>query len=149
MTPLPSRGKRASARGCGLRGFSLKPFDLLITALALGVTVFFSVRIYSGPVRQEELIVKGPGGSWVFPLEAEEQIEVPGPLGTTVVELRAGRARVLVSPCTNQLCVSAGAIHRRGQWIACLPNSVLVTVEGREPGTSGESGGDELDAAAW
>jgi hypothetical protein len=122
----------------------LRPFDLVVTGLALAITVFFSVRIYSGPVRQEELIVKGPGGSWVFPLEAEERIEVPGPLGTTVVELRDGEARVLASPCTNQLCVSAGAVRRRGQWIACLPNSVLVTVEGRE-----DAGGEALDAAAW
>jgi hypothetical protein len=126
----------------------LRPFDFVITALALAVTVFFSVRIYSGPVRQEELIVKGPGGSWVFPLDAEERIEAPGPLGTTVVEIRGGQARVVASPCTNQLCVSAGAIRRRGQWIACLPNSVLVTVEGRED-RSGVSGGEDFDAAAW
>ena len=123
----------------------LRPFDFVITALALAVTVFFSVRIYASPVRQEHLVVKGPGGSWVFPLEAEERLDVPGPLGTTVVELRSGQARVLASPCTNQLCVSAGTIRRRGQWIACLPNSVLVTVEGRE----NRAGGENLDAAAW
>ncbi|MDR3162223.1 MAG: hypothetical protein LBU28_11510, partial [Spirochaetaceae bacterium] len=83
---------RGSGGACGFRGFrgcSLRPFDVVITVLALAVTVFFSFRIYATPERQEEVIVKGPGGSWVFPLEAEERIEVEGPLGTTVVELRA------------------------------------------------------------
>jgi hypothetical protein len=93
-----------------------------------------------------ELRVRGQDGVWVFPLDAEERIAVAGPLGDTVVELRGGEARVLSSPCANQTCVAAGAVHGRGQWIACLPNGVFLTLE-NAPGNKEEP--DELDGATW
>jgi hypothetical protein len=45
---------------------------------------------------------------------------------------------VLDSPCPDKICVAAGAIVRTGQFIACLPNRVSVTLEGRDdPPTDG------------
>jgi hypothetical protein len=123
-----------------LWGASVKAADGIIIVLALAISVFSAVLVYAGPDRQKKLVIQGPGGSWVFPLDAEELVSVAGPLGTTTVELRGGRARVLASPCTNQLCIAAGTIHGRGQWLACLPNKVLVRVEARD---------DELDGTAW
>jgi hypothetical protein len=71
-----------------------------------------------------------------------------------VIEIGDGRARVLASPCTNQTCVASGTIHSRGQWIACLPNGIFVSVEsaGSGPGAqdaAGERGSTELDGAVW
>jgi hypothetical protein len=123
-------------------GAAVKPVDVIIIVLALGVSVFSAVAVYAGPGRQQELVIQGSGGSWVFPLDAEEIVSVAGPLGTTAVELRDGRARVLSSPCTNQLCVAAGTIRGHGQWIACLPNMVLVRMEAKDEGA-------ELDGTAW
>jgi hypothetical protein len=122
----------------------LRVFDYGALFLAAAVTVFTAVVVYTGGDAKSEVRIKGPDGSWVFPQDAAELVRVPGPLGDTVVELRDGRARVLSSPCGNQLCVSAGAIHAHGQWIACLPNQVLVSVEKKT--TLGE---EELDGAAW
>ncbi|MDR0588922.1 MAG: NusG domain II-containing protein [Spirochaetaceae bacterium] len=121
-------------------GASVTVGDGIVIVLALTVLVFSAVLVYAGPGRQKELVIQGPGESWVFPLDAEETVSVAGPLGATTVELRGGRARVLSSPCTNQLCVAAGTIHGRGHWIACLPNQVLVRVEATD---------DELDGTAW
>ncbi|MFP3089531.1 NusG domain II-containing protein [Treponema sp. TIM-1] len=123
-------------------GAAIKVFDVLVIVLALAISVFSAVLVYAGPGRQRELVIRGPGGSWVFPLDAEEIVSVAGPLGATTVELRGGRARVLSSPCTNQLCVAAGTIHGHGQWIACLPNKVLIRVEAKDAG-------EELDGTVW
>jgi hypothetical protein len=123
---------------------SFKAGDGIIIALALSVSVFSGVLVYAGPGRQQEVIIEGPGESWIFPLDAEEVVSVPGPLGATAVELRGGRVRVLSSPCTNQLCVAAGTIHTHGQWIACLPNKVLVRVEAEDADTD-----EDLDGRAW
>jgi hypothetical protein len=121
-----------------VKGFSvLKPLDFAVLILLGARTVLSGAAAWSGG--GETVTVKGPGESWVFPRSAGETLRVPGPLGETVVELKDGRARVLSSPCTNQICVAAGAIHSRGQWIACLPNRVLVSI-------SGEA---EIDGAAW
>jgi hypothetical protein len=123
-------------------GVSVKVVDVIIIVFALTVSVFSAVLVYAGPVRQKEIVIQGAGGSWVFPPDAEEIVSVAGPLGTTAIELRGGRARVLSSPCTNQLCVAAGTIHGHGQWIACLPNKVLVRVEAQDDG-------EKLDGTAW
>lgn len=124
----------------------LRPFDYGIIILAVVLTGFSAFMVYRNSGGGSRIVLKGPGGSWVYPRNqnATELISVAGPLGDTVVELRNGGARVLSSPCTNQLCIASGAIHARGQWIACLPNQVLITIEAAAPGAE-----DELDAAAW
>lgn len=39
------------------------------------------------------------------------------------------------SDCPDQLCVRSGILRRRGDFAACLPNKVTITLEGqREPG---------------
>jgi hypothetical protein len=125
--------------------FGLKPFDYVILLFALAAIFLALGLLYGGAGGQNTVKLKGESGAWVFPLDAEETVEVPGPLGITVVEVRGGRARVLSSPCQNQTCIAAGAIHSHGQWVACLPNLVLLSVEGR----GGDSGGADVDAAAW
>ncbi|MDR2159586.1 MAG: NusG domain II-containing protein [Treponema sp.] len=116
----------------------LQPLDLAVAILLGTLTILSGAAVYSGG-GEETVTVKGPGGRWVFPRSAAETLHISGPLGETVVELKDGRARVLSSPCANQTCVAAGAIHSRGRWIACLPNQVLVSI-------SGEA---EVDGAAW
>jgi hypothetical protein len=114
--------------------------DFLAILLSLGMIVFSaSARRDSPP----QVRIQGAGQTWVFPLDAEETLAVPGPLGDTVIEISQGRTRVLSSPCPNQTCVAAGHIRRRGQWTACLPNGVLLVVEG------GADGAESIDAAAW
>jgi hypothetical protein len=80
---------------------------------------------------------------WLYPLDASRDVEVPGPLGTTVVEIKDGNARVLDSPCPNKTCIAAGEISLNGQWLACLPNRVFVRIEG------GPSDGDTVDAGVY
>jgi hypothetical protein len=97
--------------------------------------------VYSGSAASATLTIQAGGGRWVFPLDGETVFTAPGPLGDTVVELRGGSARILSSPCANQTCVAQGSIHRHGQWLACLPNRVMVSVSGE--------GGEGLDSVAW
>jgi hypothetical protein len=121
----------------------LKPLDFAVLAVALALTLGSALAVYSGAGSGGRVVIRGSGRTWVFPLEAEERIAVPGPLGETVVGIGGGRAAVLSSPCANQTCVAAGHIGRPGNWTACLPNQVLVSIESRED----ENG--TIDAAAW
>jgi hypothetical protein len=125
----------------------IKPLDIGITALALGAVLFSAVRVYAPGSGALRVVLEGDGQRWEFPLDAVETITVNGPLGDTVVELRGKEARVLSSPCAGQTCIAAGAIHNRGQWIACLPNQVMVSVQTN--GGSLDKGEAELDAASW
>jgi hypothetical protein len=118
----------------------VKPPDIVIAALGAALVLFFSFRVYGPGRAAARTVVEGGGQRWEFPLDAEETVKAAGPLGVTVVELRGKRARIVSSPCANQTCVAAGTIHGQGQWIACLPNRVMVRIE---------AGGEELDAASW
>jgi hypothetical protein len=121
----------------------IKPLDFVVLAASLALILCSGLAVYTGAESGSRVVIQGSGKTWVFPLEAEERISVPGPLGETVVTIAGGQALVLSSPCDNQLCVAAGHIGRPGNWTACLPNKVLVSIEGRpdERGT--------IDAVAW
>jgi hypothetical protein len=126
----------------GLAGYIRIP-DMFIAALGAALILFFSFRVYAPGEGTARLVVEGEGRRWEFPLDAAEILRVQGPLGDTVVELGAGGARIISSPCPNRSCIAAGAVRRHGQWIACLPNRVMVRVE------AGLQGGQDLDAASW
>jgi hypothetical protein len=123
--------------------FPLKPLDFVVIGLSLALTAFSAYATYAKPQKTQQVKIQGSGQLWVFPLDAEETLTVPGPLGNTVVEIRNHRAHVLSSPCDNQICIAAGYIEADGQWVACLPNSVFLVIEGKD-----EIDGI-LDSAAW
>lgn len=115
---------------------------MAVFVVVSAVTVICALKVYGGNRSEARLHIQGTGGSWVYPMDKTELVEIPGPLGRTVVELSGGEARVVSSPCANKTCIASGTIHRRGQWVACLPNGVSLTVEG-------ENTEPDLDAAAF
>ena len=121
----------------------VKIWDFIIITLALCLIGFSAFSVYAGVQDAGQVLVQGRGGQWVFPLDAEETLAVPGPLGDTVVKIHHRRAWVESSPCENQICVAAGHIQRRGIWLACLPNNVFLMIHGNG------IDGDEVDAIAW
>jgi hypothetical protein len=73
-------------------------------------------------------------------LDADETVVVNGPLGNTIVKIYENRAWVETSPCENQTCVASGIVMRQGQWSACLPNHVLLIIQGED---------NDVDAVVW
>jgi hypothetical protein len=119
--------------------------DAGVIILALGAVLFSAFMVYAPGGGVPRVVVEADGRRWEFPLDATETIAVDGPLGDTVVALQGKQVRVISSPCTGQNCIAAGAIRAHGQWIACLPNRVMVSVQAG--GSSGE--GPDFDALSW
>jgi len=67
-----------------------------------------------------------------FSLEEKRLIPVAGKLGTTRVEIADKVVRVLDSPCPHKVCVKSGPISRSGETLVCLPNRVVIRIEGGE-----------------
>ncbi len=105
------------------------PLDFAAFGLALAVVALVAVRVYAGSTGAPVVHLRGPRQEWMFPLDSERTVAVPGPLGDTVVQISGGEARVLSSPCPEKICVRSGAIARPGQWLACLPNRVLIDIQ--------------------
>ena len=121
--------------------FAFKPVDIAILVLVLAVAVGSALLIYGNRSAKTQLVVEAPSGKWIYALDTDRTFEIPGPLGNTVIRIEAGQARILDSPCPNKTCIAGPHISHQGEWNACLPNQVILRVDGDE-------GEDGVDAVA-
>jgi hypothetical protein len=63
-----------------------------------------------------------------YSLQQDRLVEVSGPLGKTIVQIKDGRARINSSPCPNKICVHMGEFGTEGGILVCVPNEVVVRV---------------------
>ena len=121
---------------------SVKFIDIVLIIIVLSIATFSGFSIYGNQGSRLSLVIEAPSGSWIYDLKTDRTVEIPGALGNTKVEIAGGKARILDSPCPNKTCVAAAPLSRQGDWSACLPNKVILRVEG------GDLSGDGLDAVA-
>lgn len=104
--------------------------DRSVVAVLLAGTVlsFFLLR----PAGRGTTLVVEQGGRIVFtaPLSSDRTVAIPGPLGETVLAIRGGRARITASACPRKVCMGMGEVDRAGEMLACVPNGVVVHIEG-------------------
>lgn len=67
-------------------------------------------------------------------LNAPRKYSVSGAIGTTVIEVQPGRARVLSDPGPRQYCVQQGWLTRANAVAICAPNHVSLQLTGRSGG---------------
>ncbi|HHV62586.1 MAG TPA: NusG domain II-containing protein [Firmicutes bacterium] len=60
--------------------------------------------------------------------------------GYELLEIQDGKVRIAESNCPEQVCVRTGWISRPGQSIICVPNRVMVYIDGS---------GDGVDVVAY
>ncbi len=107
-----------------------RPLDYLLIFVSLLAVAAFSLFAYTGRGESASVVIEASGKRWIYPLSADRKERVPGPLGDTVVVITAGQAYVEDSPCRDKICIQMGKISRPGQWVACLPNRVMVSIGG-------------------
>jgi len=103
---------------------TLLPGDWLV--LALGFSVLVLLWAHQVGSLEGRVIIRLDGK--VFretSLRLDRTIEVPGPLGSSRVEILNGKVRVAADPSPRQLCVHQGWIPSGGA-VVCLPNRVSV-----------------------
>ncbi|MDO3378397.1 NusG domain II-containing protein [Geoalkalibacter halelectricus] len=114
--------------------------DRLITALLLAA-VAASFALLGQREAGERVLVERDGRLlFSAPLDEARRVSLPGPLGDTLLEIADGQARILASPCAHKVCVGMGGVFRRGALIACVPNRLIVHIEGQ-----GEEGAPAYD----
>ncbi len=119
---------------------NLKALDFLVFALVLTTLGYLTLTIYGNRAGTATARIRGGNQEWVLPLHSESNLTVEGPLGETLIEIRDGKIRVVDSPCPEKICIKTGAISKPGQWIACLPNKVFISIGGSK---------EEIDAFSF
>ena len=112
-----------------------KPMDALVVIIVVTFAVMTAAFVY-GKNRSEPLTAtvkhRGQVAAQVAlsTLTEEKKITIDGQYHLTVTLTKDG-VSVTESDCPGQDCVHTGRITRAGQSIVCLPEQVVVTLEGK------------------
>jgi hypothetical protein len=109
----------------------VRPGDWGTILLGLGVVAVLFPLMWNG-TRADRAIIRRDGQLVAeVALTAARRIEVTGPIGTTVIEIAPGRARVLSDPGPRQYCVQQGWLMHANAIAICAPNHVSLLLRGR------------------
>jgi hypothetical protein len=103
-----------------------------VLAAALLATAIAWIGIGAGATFAGSTAVVQVGGNLVAQIDLghEDYITVQGALGPVLIGVDRSGIRILDSQCPNKLCMRMGAIKRAGDWIACVPNKLVIRVGG-------------------
>ena len=108
----------------------IKPGDYLTLLVGGLCTAWITVLVWSGGPADKALIRSGGKVFLEVPLSRDQQIEVPGPLGTSIITIEKRKARITSDPSPRQYCVRQGWLQQAGEIAICLPNEVSVELTG-------------------
>lgn len=108
----------------------IKLGDSLILLLGSLFTVWLGATIWQGGAADKAIIRSGGKIFREVPLTHDIEINVPGPLGTSIISIRNHQARIASDPSPRQYCVRQGWLKNAGEVAICLPNQVSVELAG-------------------
>ncbi len=108
----------------------IKPGDWLTLLLGSVCVVLLTLKLWSGDLADKAIIRSGGKIFREVPLSRDQQIQVPGPLGFSVIAIQNRKARIASDPSPRQYCVRQGWLQQAGEIALCLPNQVSVELTG-------------------
>jgi len=109
----------------------LRAGDWLVAAVAaLAVAASFPL-VWRGGVADKAVVRRDGDVVAELDLARKRRLEVAGAIGTTVILVEPGRARVAADPGPRQYCVHQGWLKRPGEIAICAPNHVSLQIAGR------------------
>jgi hypothetical protein len=124
----------------GSRLYRPRPADALLILLLVVLPMGSLLRhARARPTRTVALIYQTGRLVTTQPLDRDTTIILSDNVARVRVEVSVGRVRVAESNCPNRLCVRTGWVSRAGRTIVCVPNRVLVLLQGETGGIDAES----------
>jgi hypothetical protein len=110
----------------------IKPGDWLALLLGSVCAVLLTLTFWSGDIA-DKAVIRG-GGKIIreVPLSRDQRIEVPGPLGISIITIENRKARITSDPSPRQYCVRQGWLQQAGEIALCLPNQVSLELVGNK-----------------
>jgi hypothetical protein len=115
--------------------------DVVLVALVLILSVgsFFSLPTVLG--RGSTVFVEMKGMMmYKGDLAENRKVTVRGAHGDVRIQIKDGKVGVLFAECPNKICVRTGWRSRSGESIICVPNAVLIRIEGESNVVRGVTG---------
>ena len=117
-----------------MKWLDLSRGDTFILLLAATLLISLYAVFWRAEGHGAEAVVLVEGKRWArLDLFHDQDLEVPGPLGHSHIQVRNGQVRFVDSPCPNKICVHAGWLKQGGEVAVCLPNRVSLQVLASDP----------------
>ena len=110
----------------------IKAADIIIMAAALTVIFIFSAFSRKSSSGRKQVLIEGSRDDFLYSMDEDRTIYAGGPIGDTVIVIKDNSVHVADSPCRDKLCVSYGILSEIGEWTACLPNRIFISIQGSE-----------------
>jgi hypothetical protein len=108
----------------------VKAGDWWVLLVASVCLVIFTLKVWGGE-RAEKAVIRSGGHIFLeTSLSINQQIEVPGPLGLSLIVIENRKVRIAKDPSPRQYCVRKGWLQQAGEIALCLPNQVSVELVG-------------------
>lgn len=108
----------------------IRPGDGLTLAAGCIAVAWLTMTLWSGELADRAVIRSGGRVFREVALARNQQIEVPGPLGISVIAIQNRKVRIASDPSPRQYCVRQGWLQQAGEIALCLPNQVSVELMG-------------------
>lgn len=109
----------------------MRPGDWATLLLFAAGTAALAPIAFSGGAAEKAVVRRDGVVVAELPLTRASRIEVAGALGTSVIEVQPGRARVAADPGPRQYCVRQGWLSQPNAIAICAPNHVSLSIAGR------------------
>ena len=119
----------------------IRKADIILFIVLVVVGIAASAWLALSGSAGDTVIIESDGDLYArYKLTDDRTVTVRNGSGTNVVRIHNGEVSVTQANCHNQVCVKHESISSSGESIVCLPNKLMVRIEG--------SGGNEYDAVS-
>jgi hypothetical protein len=109
---------------------AIKAGDWLVLILGIACVTALTMHIWNNELADKAIIRSGGKIFREVSLAYDQQIEVKGPLGVSVISIQNRKARIASDPSPRQYCVRQGWLQQAGEIAICLPNQISVELVG-------------------
>ena len=124
-----------------MKRISVKKGDIiLVSALLCIAALIFCALYFLTPGGDSVKIEVASKTVATLPIDTDTiyNVEIGGKT-TNTVEIKNGEVSVISADCPDKICVNHRAVSKSGESIICLPNKVVVSIEGKSKEVDGEA----------
>ena len=102
---------------------------ILVLVIFIIAGIIFAINLSLAKGKAEVVIVKvNQEIDSIYSLREFREVEIDD---TNVIEITNGKVKMINANCPDKLCMQQHEISRRGESIICLPNRVVITIDGK------------------
>jgi len=109
---------------------SFKPADLLFLALSVILIAMSLIALSGRSEGPAKAVIKVKDDEYIYPLNQNRELEFKGELDTAHLIIHDNCIEFVESPCRDKICIHMGQARKDGDFLACLPNRIIVTIVG-------------------